>query len=216
MKFGKIVKLLNCYIAGDKKNILTIKKYSNNRFQRGFTLIEIMVVISVTAIIGTLGIAAFSNFNKIQINKSAISEVESTLILARSRAVSQTRLSSAEDSQCAAISKKLEGYSVKVSIDGRTYFLRSHCSNGEIPPIFFPPGTIGDEKNLPEGLTFIWEGAPPPPPPPPPVDCFFFPVLNGTSDPVDDCQTEGEIVISNSEIKSERIIISDLGGIRRE
>lgn len=113
-----------------------------------------MVVISITAILGTLGIAGFTNYNQAQVLQASSNEVITMLNLAKSRAQSQIKPSAL----CS--SGSLYGYSVVISIP-RRYTLYLRCSVG---------GDIEideQDKFLPTNLSF---GA---------NSSFFFPVQTG-------------------------------------
>lgn len=120
--------------------------------QKGFTLIELMVVLSVTAVLGTLGIAGFVIYNQIQVLQSATSDVVTVLNLAKSRAQSQIK-----PSDCIG---NLNGYVVQISVP-RSYALKIRCSGSVQDKL------IGEENKLPEALTFGAEKS------------FFFPVHVG-------------------------------------
>lgn len=95
------------------------------RKSKGFTLIELMVVLSVTAFLGTLGIAGFITYNQIQILQSASSDVVTVLNLAKSRAQSQVKLSAL----CSS-SETLDGYRVEI-LAPKNYTLYLHCSGND-------------------------------------------------------------------------------------
>ncbi len=124
------------------------------RKSRGFTLIELMVVLSVTAVLGTLGIAGFVNYNQVQTLQVSANDLATTLNVARSRALSQVKGSS-----CSA--KILEGYTVDISIP-KSYTLSSRCS-GVTSNL--------DTKTLPQNVSFKSPDTSP--------TSFFFPVLSG-------------------------------------
>ena len=121
--------------------------------QKGFTLIELMIVISVTAVLGTLGIAGFVNYNRVQAVQSAANDLATILNLARSRALSQVKLGAT------CKTKTLEGYGVETS-SNNSYSLKIYCSR--------PTNEELDRKTLPRGITF--KSSP---------RTFFFPVLTG-------------------------------------
>lgn len=122
--------------------------------QKGFTLIELMVVLSVMAILGTLGIAGFTTYNQVQILQSATSDVVSVLNLAKSRAQSQIKPSSL----CPA--GTLTGYSVIIA-GNKKYTLHLRCSStGDIK-------ISEQDKILPQGLSFDSNPS------------FFFPIQTG-------------------------------------
>lgn len=75
---------------------------------RGFTLIELLVVFSIIAIISTVTLASFSNFNKSSAVKQAGTQVASFLNDAKSRSLSQIKPSSCTGS--------LDGYVVDICI----------------------------------------------------------------------------------------------------
>lgn len=120
---------------------------------RGFTLIELMVAVSVTAVLGTFGIAAFVNYNQSQVFQTSVNEVVSMLNLAKSRAQSQVRLGST----CKALS--LEGYGVGISSSDRTYSLKIYCPR--------PTEELLSSKTLPQNVNFVSSAS------------FFFPVQKG-------------------------------------
>lgn len=135
-----------------------MKKYfssfiSHFSSRRGFTLIELMVVLSVTAVLGALGIAGFNNYNKVQVLQNAANELITTFNTARSRAQSQVKLCSAP--------QVLEGYGVDISIADESYTLNSRCSG--------VGSFIISTKKLPDKITFIS----------PTTTSFFFPVITG-------------------------------------
>lgn len=119
--------------------------------RRGFTLIELMVVLSVTAVLGTLGIAGFVIYNQIQVLQSATSDVVTVLNLAKSRAQSQIK-----PSGCTG---DLSGYNVVIATP-RTYTLYVRCS-------LSPDIKIGQDKLLPASLSFELSKS------------FFFPIQTG-------------------------------------
>lgn len=186
MIFQKIAKLLYCYIAGDKKNNLTIQQYNNRKSQKGFTLIELMIAIGVTAIIGTLGIAGFSNYNQVQALNTAGNDIATILNVARSRALSQVKLG------LTCKTEVLEGYGVEISVDENTYSLKIYC----------PRPTNKEEiekKILPQGVKFKTQDT---------TTSFFFPVLTGG------VEASGQIVITNTgEDRIKTITVNSLGGV---
>jgi len=121
--------------------------------QKGFTLIELMVVISVTAVLGTLGIAGFVNYNRVQAVQVSANDLATILNLARSRALSQVKLGATCKTQT------LEGYSVE-TFSNNSYSLKIYCPR--------PVSQELDKKTLPQGITF--KSSP---------TTFFFPVLTG-------------------------------------
>lgn len=121
---------------------------------KGFTLIELMVVISITAILGALGIAGFINYNQTQVLQTSSNEVAAMLNLAKSRAQSQVKLGSL----CNAPSQTLEGYKVDISTVNKSYTLSSRCSGNS---------SLLTTKTLPQNVNFTSPSS------------FFFPVQTG-------------------------------------
>lgn len=68
-------------------NTLHAHSRSMHHGQRGFSLIELMVVVVLVAILLTIGIPSFSNFVVGQRVKTAAFDLASTLLLARSEAI---------------------------------------------------------------------------------------------------------------------------------
>lgn len=120
--------------------------------QKGFTLIELMVVLSVTAVLGTLGIAGFVIYNQVQVLQSATSDVVTVLNLAKSRAQSQIK-----PSGCIG---GLNGYKVVITTP-RTYTLYARCS------ISLDVKIEEQNKLLPASLSFELSKS------------FFFPIQTG-------------------------------------
>lgn len=124
------------------------------RKSAGFTLIELMVVLSVTAVLGTIGIAGFTTYNQIQILQAAASDVVSVLNLAKSRAQSQVKPSGL------CVGGTLTGYSVIIA-ENKKYTLHLRCSlTGDIK-------INEQDKILPQGLNFDSNPS------------FFFPIQRG-------------------------------------
>lgn len=105
--------------------------------QKGFTLIELIVVFSVVGLISVLGIASFVEYSRTQAVATAAAEVETVLQTARSRATSQIKPSSCED-------KQLEGYQVVVT-STTAYELQVVCNGIDY--------TV-DARTLGENLSF--------------------------------------------------------------
>lgn len=120
--------------------------------EKGFTLLELMIVFSVIAILSTIGIASFVNYSRSQSLQTAASDLALTLDSAKSRASSQVKIS--------ACSGALNGYQVDINtVSKKDYTLSVYCpevhviqtttlpDNGNITfdtgqttanPIFFP------------------------------------------------------------------------------
>ncbi len=157
------------------------------RKSRGFTLIELMVVLSITAVLGTLGIAGFVSYNKSQVLQSSTSEVVTMLNLAKSRAQSQIKPSSL----CSG--GNLTGYKVTISTP-RSYTMFLVCSVG-------PDSRIDQQdKLLPTNLSFS------------PNISFFFPVQTGGAQAAPD-PLSPTFVISDSGNKTKTITVNSLGGV---
>jgi prepilin-type N-terminal cleavage/methylation domain-containing protein len=158
-----------------------------SRLRRGFTLIELMVVISITAALGVLGMAGFSSYNQVQVLQTSASGVVSMLNLAKSRAQSQVKPSGL----CPGTSK-LDGYVVKV-IPGSNdtpgnYSLWLRCSGLDVR-------VDGQDRKLPSDLNFFS------------YTSLFFPVREGGT------RTPDNIVICNSGGKARTITVNSLGGV---
>lgn len=153
------------------------------RKSRGFTLIELMVALSITAILGVLGIAGFVNYNEAQVLQTSANEVVTMLNLAKSRAQSQVKLGSNCNGQV------LDGYrvSIRTSQSARHKFvLMSECA-GLTRDL--------DTKTLPQNVSFNV------------TTNFFFPVQKGG------VERPGEIIISSSGGKTKTITVNALGGV---
>ena len=153
--------------------------------QRGFTLIELMVVLSVTAVLGTLGVAGFINYNQVQVLQSSANDVATMLNLAKSRSQSQIKPTSLCPTQ------SLDGYKLIIAADSegkyRKYTLYIRCSGADIK-------VSQQDKTLPSDLTFSS------------YPSFLFPVVKGG------VQTADQVVISGYG-RSKTIIVNSLGGV---
>jgi len=131
------------------------KKSAFFKNKHGFTLIELVIAITVIATLSTIGIAAFVSQSKASALQSGAAEFYSVLNVAKSRAMSQVK----PDNLC--IGRTLEGYSV--AIDSTTTFkLYVNCGGNEF---------LVSSENLPENITFASN------PPDTTSTNFFFGVL---------------------------------------
>lgn len=111
-----------------------------NLRNKGFTLIELIVVFSVIAIISTIGVAAFVGYSRTQTLNQASIDLSTYLSTAKSRASSQIKPAA----QCTS-STALDGYSVSINIVASSYSLNVVCSGST-----FALTTV----KLPTGVTF--------------------------------------------------------------
>ena len=90
----------------------------------GFTLIELIVVLSVAAVISLIGIASFVSYSQQQSINTAAADIANMFSLAKSRAASQVKPSSC--------SGALNGYRISIpDIASKTYQLDAVCSSGD-------------------------------------------------------------------------------------
>ncbi len=107
---------------------------------RGFTLIELVVVFSISAIISTVSLAAFSSYSSSQVYRTAVSDFVSMLNSARSKSVSQVK-----PEQCSGSS--LDGYQVSIDEVSSNYQLNVICGGSISLPVI-------ESRTLPEGVMF--------------------------------------------------------------
>ena len=104
----------------------------------GFTLIELVISLTIIAVLSTIGIAAFVNQSRTSALQSGVSDFVSTLNVAKSRAMSQVK-----PSICVG---DLEGYTVTVVQPATNSFkLYVNCGGNDFP--------ISAEK-FPANVTF--------------------------------------------------------------
>lgn len=148
----------------------------SNVVSQGFTLIELIVAISILAILSIVGLASFVTFSRSQVLNAATSDVFTMLQVARSRAASQVKPSP----QCN--DKVLEGYSVTLNIATGSYELDAECSGNTT--------VIQQEKTLP--VTVIFD-------PSSKTSFFFHPVTAGVTI-AENTTGYGSIILSASSV----------------
>ena len=152
----------------------------------GFTLVELIVVISVAAVISVIGIAAFVSFNQSQSLNAAAGDIANMFSLAKSRAASGVKPTPCE-------SQTLNGYQISINIAAKTYELNAIC----------PPITWFILKNtLPDPITFSSEY------PPDPTE-YFFPVLIGGIS-----ASGARTIVLSGFNKTKTITVDSLGNVR--
>ena len=127
------IKILEKVKSGAVLSSTTFLK-SSFKSGAGFTLIELIVVISVAAAISVVGIAAFVSYNQSQALDTAAADIISMFNLAKSRAASQVK-----PADCSG--QTLDGYEIRLcgltvpevckNPDGASYELDVRC-NGEV------------------------------------------------------------------------------------
>jgi type IV fimbrial biogenesis protein FimT len=90
---------------------------------KGFTLIELMVTLSITAILLGVGLPSFSEFIRSQAVKTASFDIHSTLVFARSEAIKRNA-----DVTVTPVSEDwTKGWAVTAEVDGATSTLATQA-----------------------------------------------------------------------------------------
>ncbi len=165
--------------------------------KQGFTLIEILIVISVIAIISVTGIAALSTFQTNQLMNVTAKDLVSTLNLAKSRARTQVKPKVCIDPEPDLV---LDGYGVRLcssvflpgcGSDYEGYELYVKCGGNVITTALL-------SKKMPSGYEFKQPGT---------TGDFFFPVLEGG------VEADGDIIIDNMNGLTKTISVDASGNI---
>ena len=160
---------------------------------RGFTLLELVVVFSVIAIISTVGVVSFSNYNKSQELSQAVSDIVTLLNSAKSNSLSQIK-----PEACSPL-YTLDGYRVTVSPgllgEQSSVVLETICiDSNEIECTTTAcknPKTLTLSKNI--RITSVS-----------PDPTFFYPLFQETVD-------GGKICIDSYDTPSKSITVNELG-----
>jgi prepilin-type N-terminal cleavage/methylation domain-containing protein len=164
--------------------------------QKGFTLIEVLVVVAVIASLAGLSIATFGNYTKSQVFKQAYNNFLNVLNTAKSRSSSQDKPLSI--AQCAATGAVLNGYSVTLdkTVTPNTYSLNVKCSNTTV----VLPGY--SQLPLPAGVTFGGSS----------LTSVFFPVITGGAVLNNSGLTTGTITINSGSSLTKSITVDGKTG----
>ena len=109
--------------------------------RNGFTLIEILVVLTITGILFGVGFASYRDFSRRQSIQGTAKMVQGDLRKAQQNAMSGLK---PEDPKCND-PQILNGYNFNVDPSGTNYTILANCSGGNV--------IIGDAINLPSGIT---------------------------------------------------------------
>lgn len=176
-----------------------MKKQLPSFSDKGFTLLELIVVFSIIAILSTVGIASYVNYSASQTLRQAYYDVFNTINYARASAGSQVK----PDAYCIGNSS-LDGYSVVINKRDapslpNTYILNVLCSGQTF--------AVASRKSLPNGVVFNTATDNPPTTT---TNIFFSVLTSGVSNP-------GNIVLSypgNSNVAAKTIKVTSVGGIQ--
>jgi len=114
---------------------------------KGFTLIELAIVIAIIVIISSAGLFSFSSFNRSQLFDTGVSEVTSLLATARSNAFSQV-----VPSACG--STAISSYKVATTISGQSYGLYAVCGGDQLISAKRLPGQMIFDLASIESISF--------------------------------------------------------------
>lgn len=157
--------------------------------QKGFTMIELIVVFSVMAVLSTVGIASFVDYSRSQALQQATNDLVNVLNTAKSRAISQIKPSVA-----ACNTGTLTGYRVIINDPSiNKYTLYAVCSGSLVSPL---------TTSLPTNVSFNSAAGSPPTT----ATNIYFSVLTGG------VSGSGDIVLSSFS-KTKTVNISPVGGI---
>jgi len=140
----------------EKLKIMFSKVSCQKSIVKGFTLVEILIVISLMAILMLTSIVTFSSFTKSQSFQTSISDVIALLNKAKSKSLNQVKPAECEEDS-------VKGYQVVFTASSSSYDLAVVC--GDYTHIL-------EEKKLPSQITFT-EGS---------ADYIFFNVATGVVD----------------------------------
>ena len=93
--------------------------------KKGFTLIELMVTISIIGILFTIGMAGYTRFNRSQTLVQAALELRNDLRLTQDKALVGEKPSG----WCTGEDENMEGYRLVFAGDGQSYSIRPRCSD---------------------------------------------------------------------------------------
>ncbi len=126
-----------CQISNSSKNntvTLSVRNWkleignSHAKHERGFTLIELIIVFSVMVILSLVGIASFVSYSRSQQVDTAMKEFKTTLFTARSRALSQLRDTTCFANGFTGQGYELEGYQVVACCSFSSLCLSAQCN----------------------------------------------------------------------------------------
>lgn len=108
--------------------------------EAGFTLVELMVVITIIGILVTVGFASYHSFRQSQTLKAVAADLKNNLRFVQSKALAQEKPATG----CTV----LDGYQVDIGVGTRNYSYAALCNGGAdlISSRSFP--------SLPAGVTF--------------------------------------------------------------
>lgn len=129
-------------------------KKESVHYQSGFTLIELIIAISILAILATAGVASLVTYSRKETIVTAYQDVLSSFNEAKLTAASQVK---PNDASC--ISQPLDGYQIEISAQN-SYKLEAVCG-GNI--------AVVETKTLPANVIFSLSPA-----------TFIFTVIKGT------------------------------------
>lgn len=109
-----------------------------NGLQRGFTLIEMLVVFAIMGTLTVVGVNSFFSYSRGQSYQSGVSDVTHALNDIRSRAISQVK-------PAACGSSVLRYYQLYMIAPGSTYRIKAMCGTTL---------TTLETRTLPSGVTF--------------------------------------------------------------
>lgn len=168
-----------------KNNIKNFSSLISHLSSRdGFTLIELIVVLSVAAVISVIGIAAFVSYNQTQSLNTTAADIANMFSVAKSRAASGVKPTTGP-----CFTQTLDGYRISITIP-RTYKLDAVCPSG-ISNIL--------TSTLPNNITFDSIQTTP--------LAYMYPVLTGGF------SGGGTIVLSGFG-KSKSITVDSLGNVK--
>src|SRR3990167_2070667 len=153
-----IVKLLNCYFELSRNKLSYIVNFTNSiqrfnystikRLNLGFTIIELLIVMSLLGIATTLVSAAYLSFEKRERVKSAALDLKSNLRLAQNKALSGDKGIPGSGEECPA-GNTLVGWFIRLDKNGNSYDLAGSCQPPTGEDTEFAAKTI----QLPEGIS---------------------------------------------------------------
>lgn len=97
--------------------------------QKGFTLIELIIVFSIMVILSSIGFASLVTYSHSQSIDTTMKDFKTTLFTARSRALSQLRDSSCFSSGFSGQGYELEGYQVVACCSFGSLCLSQQCND---------------------------------------------------------------------------------------